>query len=319
MRFGVRARRRRDLPAATMRDHARRRFARPLYAAVLALCASSAVAGGPAPPVSSFAMRDAAGHRQVALEGVPDAAQPIAENERCVSTLRLCFSLTTPDGADRRLLNVRDLGSSAGSGAPAVDAVPLSSEAHEDAVVNLWSLAVLPPANAADGPRNGNGDAWVMVGMIASQIEMSAGGFENVSRLWLYRVGWAGDGKPYAAQILSVPFTAHRSTKVCFDAEDEQRRAGACHDVLDFESLLTLDPANASALPVFEYRTFAGTYPNDVPLQSAETAAPLTPADLVRRQDPQCTYRRKVAFNPATARYEFDRPGPACEAYLLSP
>ncbi len=303
----------------TMHDGARLRFARSLCAAGLALCASSAMAGSPAPPADDVAMRDAAGHRQVALEDVPDGASPIGENERCVPALRVCFSLTTPDGTDRRALNVRDLDRSAGSGAPAVDAVPLSSEAHEDAVVGLWSRAVLPPVRTDNEPRSGNGDAWVMVGMIATQSAMSSGGFENVSRLWLYRIGWAGDGKPYAVQLLSVPWTAHRSTKVCFDAEDEQRRAGACHDELDFESLLVLDPANASALPVFEYRTFAGTYPNDAPLRSAETTAPLTPADLVRRQDPQCTYRRRVAFNPATARYEFDRPGPACEAYQLSP
>ena len=56
-----------------MHDRARLRFARPLCAAVLALCASSAMAGDPAPPMSSFAVRDAAGHRQVDAE---DGAQP---------------------------------------------------------------------------------------------------------------------------------------------------------------------------------------------------------------------------------------------------
>ena len=304
----------------TIHGVARTGFARSLLAAALALGAANANAKNPSPPVSSFAMRDAAGHRQIPLEGVPDDLQPISESERCVPGLRVCFSLTTPDGLDQRVLNVRDLDRRTDTGAPVVDAVPLQSDAHENAVVRLWSLAVLSSPKTDNKPRNGNSDHWLMIGMLATDSAMTSGGFENVSRLWLYRVGWAGDGKPYALQMLSVPFTAHRSTKVCFDAEDEQQRAGACHDELEYEAALILDPANASGLPVFDYRAFAGTYPNDIPLRSGEKAsARLTKADLVRRQDPDCTYRRKVAFNPATVRYEFDRPGPACADYLSSP
>ena len=295
-------------------------FARSLLAAVFAFGASTAVAKNPSPPMSSFAMRDAAGHRQIPLDGVPDDLQPISESERCVPGLRVCFSLTTPDGVDQRVLNVRDLDRRTDAGAPVVDAVPLQSEAHENAVVRLWSLAVLSPPKTDNKPRNGNSGHWLMIGMLATDSAMTSGGFENVSRLWLYRVGWAGNGKPYAVQMLSVPYTAHRSTKVCFDAEDEQQRAGACRDELEYEATLILDPANASGLPVFDYRAFAGTYPNDIPLRSdAKTSARLSKADLVRRRDPDCTYRRKVAFNPATARYEFDRPGPACDHYLSNP
>ncbi len=304
----------------TIRVTSRAAFARSLLAVLFAFGASTAMAKNPSPLMSSFAMRDAAGHRQIPLYGVPDDVQPLSESERCVPGLRVCFSLTTPDGVDQRVLNVRDLDRRTDTGAPVVDAVPLQSDAHENAVVHLWSLAVLPPAKAGDSARNGNDSHWVMIGMVATDSAMTSGGFENVSRLWLYRVGWAGDGKPYAVQMLSVPSTAHRSTKVCFDAQDEKDRAGACHDELEYEAALILDPANASGLPVFDYRAFAGTYPNDIPLRSDEkSSARLTSADLVRRQDRDCTYRRKVAFNPATARYEFDRPGPACEDYLSSP
>lgn len=304
----------------TIRVTSRAAFARSLLAVLFAFGASTAMAKNPSPLMSSFAMRDAAGHRQIPLYGVPDDVQPLSESERCVPGLRVCFSLTTPDGVDQRVLNVRDLDRRTDTGAPVVDAVPLQSDAHENAVVHLWSLAVLPPAKAGDSARNGNDSHWVMIGMVATDSAMTSGGFENVSRLWLYRVGWAGDGKPYAVQMLSVPSTAHRSTKVCFDAQDEKDRAGACHDELEYEAALILDPANASGLPVFDYRAFAGTYPNDIPLRSDEkSSSRLTSADLVRRQDRDCTYRRKVAFNPATARYEFDRPGPACEDYLSSP
>ena len=304
----------------TIRLAPRGAFARSLLVAAFAFGASAAMAKNPSPLMSSFAMRDAAGHRQIPLDGVPDDVQPLSEGERCVPGLRVCFALTTPDGLDQRVLSVRDLDRRTDTGAPVVDTVALQSDAHENAVVHLWSLAVLPSAKAGDSARNGNDSHWVMIGMIATDSAMTSGGFENVSRLWLYRVGWAGDGKPYAVQMLSVPFTAHRSTKVCFDAQDEKDRAGACHDELEYEAALILDPANASGLPVFDYRAFAGTYPNDSPLRSDEkSSVRLTRADLVRRQDPDCTYRRKVAFNPATARYEFDRPGPACRDYLSSP
>jgi hypothetical protein len=140
----------------TIHGVARTRFARSLLVVALALGAAHAAAKNPSPPVSSFAMRDAAGHRQIPLGGVPDDLQPISESERCVHGLRVCFSLTTPDGLDQRVLNVRDLDRRTDTGAPVVDTVALQSDAHENAVVHLWSLAVLPSAKAGDSARNGN-------------------------------------------------------------------------------------------------------------------------------------------------------------------
>jgi hypothetical protein len=38
-------------------------------------------------------------------------------------------------------------------------------------------------------------------------------------------------------------------------------------------------------------------------------------ADLVRAPDRRCSYDRVLHYNPATSRYEMDRPAPDCSDY----
>src|SRR3546814_662218 len=44
---------------------------------------------------------------------------------------------------------------------------------------------------------------------------------------------------------------------------------------------------------------------------------PLTRADLVRAQDPVCTYDRVLRYDAATTRYKIDRPAPDCSDYTI--
>jgi hypothetical protein len=51
--------------------------------------------------------------------------------------------------------------------------------------------------------------------------------------------------------------------------------------------------------------------------RDSNEAAPLAAADLTIWRDPECSYTRMLHFNPATERYEMDRPAPDCSAYTL--
>ena len=59
----------------------------------------------------------------------------------------------------------------------------------------------------------------------------------------------------------------------------------------------------------------AATFPRSSRRSEDNSAARLKRADLVRAPDPRCSYDRVLHYNPATSRYEMDRPAPDCSDY----
>lgn len=56
----------------------------------------------------------------------------------------------------------------------------------------------------------------------------------------------------------------------------------------------------------------------DIPLRAPEEEpARLSESDKGWAYHPTCSYDRRLTWNPATARYEFDRPAPNCRLFGL--
>ena len=63
------------------------------------------------------------------------------------------------------------------------------------------------------------------------------------------------------------------------------------------------------------YRSVATAYPQTARRGEDNSGQKLTKADLSDWRDFDCSYERLLHYNPATARYEMDRPAPDCSAY----
>jgi hypothetical protein len=280
--------------------------------AALAMIAASAPAAAqddpfgrdPADPVSSFALKDKAGNRQYHMV-VPAAGQP---GERCMSGTRLCFSVVRGESGAARI-HIRDAGQPGGT-----EALPLDLAADGEADLSIWPLAVRRvPFEEADAA----GEA-MFVGVLAQERIGYSGGGAHRTMLWLYRVDNAGTGQATARQIVSLPFDAGQTIRACFNKQDEDRRRDACLDETNLATTLLLDEANADSMPKLIYRTIFSSYPGDIPLREPEQQpARLSQSDKVWAYHPHCSYERRLAWNPATARYEFDRPAPDCRLFGL--
>lgn len=262
----------------------------------------------PADPVSSFALRDKADNKQYHMV-VPAAGQ---RDERCMSGTNLCFSVIRADpGADPQL-RIRD---AVRPGAAGEEAVPIDLDALAKGLeLSIWPLAIRrTPFEEADAAGES-----MFIGVLARERFVYSGGYAHLSSLWLYRVDNAGTGKAVVRQILSVPFDAGQSLRACFNERDALRRADACLNETKLETTLLLDEANDDPMPKLVYRTSFRSYPGDIPLRApGEEPDQITESDKVWAQHSACSYSRNLAWNPATARYEFDRPAPDCRLFGL--
>jgi len=113
-----------------------------------------------------------------------------------------------------------------------------------------------------------------------------------------------------------MPLSASSMVRACFDEQDEQQRAGACHDQYAFVTRISLDEGVTEGAPRIMLETAAGSFPGRV-TRTADSleAAPLTEADLVWAQDETCSYRRTYAHG-ADGLYAPDQPLPPCSDYL---
>lgn len=263
----------------------------------------------PSDPESSFAMRDKAGNEQLHL--VRPAPSPgRIEGERCMPKTQLCFSLNEVSATGQPLLRVRVFG-------PASDGdrfFPLDVGSDLKGEANLWTLAVrrtpYQEGDAAGEP--------MIVGVTVSERIGYSGGAAARTRLWLFRIDNAGTDQATAHEVLSVPLEASQSIRACFNEKDEKARHGACLDETSVQTMLIIDPANTDPMPKFDYRVQTGSYPSDIPFrQPEELPKRLTKKDLVHATNSKCSYSRKVLWNPATDRYEFDRPAPECRVFGL--
>jgi hypothetical protein len=156
-----------------------------------------------------------------------------------------------------------------------------------------------------------NNDENVLFGLTRSQRQMYSGGGGSATQLQLYEVSHSA-----VREVATMPLSGSATIRACFDEDDEQQRAGACHDEYAFVTRLSLDESVASGPPRIVLETAAGSYPGLVTrnADSLENQA-LQPADLVWATSELCSYRR-IFTRGADGRYEPDRQLPDCSDYL---
>lgn len=175
----------------------------------------------------------------------------------------------------------------------------------------LWPhlIAVPPHTEAAPDAHQ------YLMGVVVGTSTMYSGGGGNGSRLHLLRLDTTPTSTRLGDEVLDVVWDSSLMIRACFSEADMQDRHEACHDEYGFKASLAGAPADGAELPALTYRAAASTYPRGVRRSADNGALKLQKADLVRAPDPECSYERGLHYNPATSRYEMDRPAPDCSDY----
>jgi hypothetical protein len=155
-------------------------------------------------------------------------------------------------------------------------------------------------------------DGSALIGVEHMRRQSYSGGGAGVTTLTLVEAPANGGALRIVAEL---PLQGSAMIRACFDERDARRRRGACHDEYQFEATLAPQADGRSARPDLLLTTQARTSPgrrsrfeeNDRAIRRGEPAA---------WRDPTCSYRRLFTYDEATARYQPDRPLPACRDYL---
>lgn len=253
----------------------------------------------------------------------------------CTADGALCLSITEqndPAAPDHRptFLDIAYRASADGAGAggaasaepaaPVVYSMPVpgvDSTGFDNGRLTVWPqiIRLAPPADGAE--------AGYLIGMLRGYSTMYSGGGGSADRLELFEL-FVGGGTPHVTkQVLDLPYTANLLIRACFSEADMEDRRGACHDEYGFDAVLALAPRRPRAgapvrMPDLSYRTIATAYPGFAQrnADSLERGR-LRQSDLVRRNDPACSYARTLRFNPASERYEMNEPAPECSGYTV--
>jgi hypothetical protein len=180
--------------------------------------------------------------------------------------------------------------------------------------LTIWPSIIREVIPIDNGQPDGES---VSVGVIASTRTMYSGGGGSADWLTLYRFQGSRYGDPKGDDVLGVPWRGSKLIRACFSEKDMEDRLGACHDDYQFDASQTVDSRYKSNPPRLIYKTVATNSPGSSSLDADNSGKKLRLADLATATDKICTYRRVVAFNPATLHYEFDRPGPDCSDYTV--
>lgn len=163
--------------------------------------------------------------------------------------------------------------------------------------------------------KGGDGSPRYLVGILGRVSAMYSGGGGSGSRLHLYEFGSAPGSTGLGAEVLDIVWDGSLMIRACFSEQDMKDRLEACHDEYDFAATLTAAPADGGWWPALTYRAAATTFPRTSRRSEDNSAVRLKRAHLVRAPDPRCSYDRVLHYNPATSRYEMDRPAPDCSDY----
>lgn len=247
------------------------------------------------------------------IEGAP-LRQPEGGGWSCSSGYGDCLRIDRGEDGTAGL-GVFDMDAAA----TAIAATPLPAAIATDvdgAEISVWDRAI-----RLRNPATASGDARVyLIGIIRLRRVGYSGGGAGAERLHLFPLTIAGGDAALGPEIVSLPWASSAMIRACFDERDAQHRRGACHDQYEFTPTLALaggEPANG-AWPDLTYATTATAYPRTA-RQDRDSAdqPPLTQADLTLWRDPECSYTRTLRHNPATERYEMDRPAPDCSDYTV--
>ncbi|OWQ92401.1 hypothetical protein [Sphingopyxis witflariensis] len=224
------------------------------------------------------------------------------EGERkCLPDKSLC--LDVPGGSDGGLvLTAPNAGESEDL------ALPYSRDGQ---TLNLWPYLIAvpsPDAMASDSRQ-------YLMGIVVSTSAMYSGGGGNGSRLHLLRLDTTPSNTQLGDEVLDVVWDSSLMIRACFSEQEMKDRREACHDDYNFTGALLAGPVEVGELPVLTYRAVATAFPRTARRSSDNSKLRLKAADLVHAKDSACSYERTLRYNPATSRYEMDRPAPDCSDY----
>jgi hypothetical protein len=232
------------------------------------------------------------------------------DGQHCLADRQICFAL--PAASDSGELPADLMISFPASGDPGSEPLPLPALSGEAQELRLWPHLIGVPRGDRGGPDQG---LEYMVGIIAEQRAMYSGGGGSGQRLHLLRFGMAPHAVGFGGEVLDVPWDSSLMIRACFSEQDMKDRLEACHDEYDYKASLSAAADDGGELPALTYRSVATAYPRTSRRSEDNSAKPLKKGDLTHWQDDICSYERLLRFNPATARYEMDRPVPDCSDY----
>jgi hypothetical protein len=157
-----------------------------------------------------------------------------------------------------------------------------------------------------------------LIGVQSHTSAMYSGGGAQATHLTLHLVQ-VSPVHQSALEVATLPMSGSVMIRACFSEDDYRVSGGACHDEYDFNATLALDREYGGAMPRFRFVTEANSFPGRVGrFEDNSSAGAMARRRLAGRAiDTECSYRRMIAWNPAVSRYEFNRPAPACDDYLV--
>ncbi len=242
----------------------------------------------------------------------PRMVELVAKDDgtRCLPDGQICFAL--PSEAETDALPANLVVSFPGSGDDEKTVLPLPAFAGEPQALELWPQAVWVRGGGEGGGSEG---LEMLVGVIGEQRAMYSGGGGSGSRLHLLRFGMAPHAIALGGEVLDVVWNSSLMIRACFSEQDAKDRLDACHDEYEFKAILKPGPDDGGELPTLTYRSFATAYPQTSRRTEDNSGQKLKSSDLAHWKDAECSYERVLRHNPATGRYEMDRPAPDCSVY----
>jgi hypothetical protein len=255
----------------------------------------------------------------MALQGVAMVPlSPPAENQaQCTPDRRVCLLITggEEDSREPAQLIVTEPEPQPGTqlrGSGGTIALPSIREYRQ--TLALWPHAIPLAGNAEDA----EGNYTMLIGVVTSLSTMYSGGGGHARRLHLYRLHVGVGTARLSPELVSVPLTGNLLIRACFGEQDSDRRRGACHDEYTYGANLTVAANDGGELPALRYQSQATAFPQTARRgEDSSAARPLRASDLSHWRDPECSYTRTLHYNPATERYEMDRPAPDCSSYTV--
>ncbi len=250
---------------------------------------------------------------QVMDQPVPETMDPpIEAGATCTADKNLCLSMTQMGEENTDTLMVQ-ITSDVGVGKTYIE-MPASIKGTYD-TMSVWPQVIALGKN----PKAAPGSQSALIGIIGHRSSMYSGGGGGSKQLHLFRIRNTAGVARLEDELLSLPLHASLLIRACFSEEDYEKRREACHDEYDYDATLTVLQKDISTndMPILEYKSTATAYPRTSRRSRDNSGGRrLRKADLVTWKDPQCSYSRTLRYNPATQKYEMNRPAPNCSDYI---
>lgn len=274
--------------------------------------------------MSSFALRDKAGNRQLHMISPMEANTGSNMEELCIPGSRICLSIVSrheeidckadSDVCDRipvttgevpMTLRVRENFAGNEQVPNEIHYIPLNINVVDPLAVILWPLVTI----SANAPMTQHTPGGVTIGVISMKDTPSGDGFAGVQRFHLLRLDELGSHEVTATEILS----AVKSLQLCRKVSAADHPEG-CRIERGAMGMLALDMENTDPSPAYEYFLGGGTVGSLTTMlaemETIEKLSDLHGKDIIKPD--QCYVMRRLAMAPLSGRYEFDSPLPDC-------